>query len=93
MKKAMTITAATIGVFALGAAAREVVAFAQATDLYALHPTTLACTRIVTSTNVLATVVQKSVGGQQATIKSDGGTRYTLWEDNGCSTTAIKFVP
>lgn len=89
----MTITAAAIGVFALGATAREAVAFLQATDLYALNPNTFVCTRIVSNTNQLASVIQKSVSGQQATIKSDGGTRYTLWEDNGCSTTAIKFVP
>lgn len=61
-------------------------------DLYSKHPTSGTCCRIVNSVNTLSNKMQKGVGGIQATIQSNGGTRYTLWEDSGCATTAVYFI-
>lgn len=63
----------------------------QATDMYAKNPNTSVCCRIVNNTNCLSSAIQKGTIGQQATMKSDGGTRYTLWEDANCTTTPLRF--
>lgn len=64
-----------------------------ASDLYALNPWSTACIRVVNQLSALSSILQKgSLTGLQATLKSVGGTRYTLWEDSGCFLTPLKFI-
>ncbi len=58
---------------------------AAATDLYSQNPLTLACQRLVNSSFCASSLFRTSGTGQQATLKSNGGTQYPLFEDSSCS--------
>lgn len=89
--KKSLIAVGAIAAFGGGVLAEKNFRFTQATDLYAKNPNTSACVRLVAAANQLSSKIQKGLGTIQATIQSDGGTRYNLFEDSGCST-AVFFT-
>jgi hypothetical protein len=77
--------------FGTGLFAKEIIARAWATELYAKNLDTGVCTRVVNCSNCLGLSWQKGVTGVQAQITGRTGTIYSFWEDSGCGTTPIYF--
>lgn len=77
--------------FGTGLFAKDIIALAWATDLYAKDTNTGVCTRAVSASNCLSLSWLKGVTGIQAQITGRTGTIYTFWEDSGCGTTPVYF--
>lgn len=65
--------------------------FSTASDLYAKKFGFGVCTRVVTTSFVLATAFNTSVGGMQCSILSNSGSTYYLYEDVSC-TRPVYFI-